>query len=684
MKFRKNKKILTIISLPLILSSITGCAPSVEEVSSTAWFKDYKTFDQQIKEIDLKNLNTDDKLNLIEHSAMSKYNPCRKMKYLTKHNVTLSKKEYTKLLQRTITWDTPLSASKCLVDLGADIKALDFYKRDLLLILLDNSYPNENNLLEKVKFLVDSGVDINATDISGHTPFYYAKKYKDTQVIQYLYEKLYPEEALAINSKQTIYIDGIPFSTYIIPPKLTHTISCKSLKKHPINNIERRVLSKQTKLGDLTCIDSNQNFIQNFQLKNSPKYKTKFIKIDGSKSQKEALSYALADCKKIGFKKIATSKELKKLSKIYTGENYFWRYYKGKDQENKLGYSIATADGIIVNGYNYKDEFEIDNYPFDYKKSYLYFGCMRGSFISEKSFLSILKTKDKELYNYALMKLPKQQLNNKQKFKIIKTILQNYTLQKAQEILDDIQVTKAINFFENRELMQMIASYAINNKQFESNAKKLNILDTTSYNEAFAHSKGYNSYTLYLQAQQEQKIAQANLKLAQQYGFNSYYQYQLDIEEKKQAIQNLQIAKDHGFKDYNSYQKALQLLQIAQKNGFNSYTEYQKAVKIANKIKTLGTRKLKSVSCSFSTSYVKDLMLRRLMNFPEDFANVTSCKLKWNGKSKRFTTIVNTSKGEKFRYSYIDLRKPTKECQTLKYKSNEIIKEDFYNCYSSN
>ena len=58
---------ITVVSATLLF---TGCAPSANEVAKTAWFKDYKTFDKQIKELKLKELKKDIYFFFLNHFEM--------------------------------------------------------------------------------------------------------------------------------------------------------------------------------------------------------------------------------------------------------------------------------------------------------------------------------------------------------------------------------------------------------------------------------------------------------------------------------------------------------------------------------------------------------------------------------------------------------------------------------------
>lgn len=256
------KYILTSILLSLVIFVVSGCV-SAKDVSSTAWFKDYNSFEKQAKELDIKGLKPSEKEKLIESAALSKYQPCKKIKYIISHGGELPKKHYTKIFQYLSNYyiigsniEVSYNALQCLIDQGADVNAKRYDGQTVAIRHLEDKKNPKS--LEFIKFLVKNGADLTIKDSKGHDPLYYAKLSGNKDIYNYILSKVEPKKYNVLTTRDQLNIDDISYVSLNVPTEYSDSINCKAIGYKDASNVERYILSKSAKLGNVVCVVSNK------------------------------------------------------------------------------------------------------------------------------------------------------------------------------------------------------------------------------------------------------------------------------------------------------------------------------------------------------------------------------------------------------------------------------------------
>ncbi|NOR57627.1 MAG: hypothetical protein GQ474_03795 [Sulfurimonas sp.] len=516
------KRIIKIIaSIGTLTLLLTGCAPSMKEVAKTAWFKDYKTFNQQIKELDIAKLSNDEKKSLVSYASQSEYEPCKKITYIVENGGTLSKGEYSDALFSAARHGIP-SGLQCLLDLGADINIVRWYDGNNALHVMIDYYDAQ---LDNVKFLVTSGIDIKLKNKEGKMAMDYAKERGNKNIEKYLFSQLNPEKNSALESEKNLSIGNLNYASLNVPTKYKTEITCKSLQYEKSSDVEKHILSKSQKIGSLVCKKAYTLH------KDDLKFTSSFINVKDSKTVEEALKYGTKQCRKQNMH-LPSSKELQMLSKIFTQDGEFWYMYKTKKSYS----TFMTSD---------KKQFSLDDGIKSktdyYTKSYIRIGCINKKLnyidldlIEPKS---VLRNKDKQKYDYALIKMGTIKYSENQKFELVTLVHNTYSKEEAKNILYDLKVAGI-------------------------QSKKADEL-------AIAKSHGYNSYANYLSALEKAK----QLALAKSKGYNSWTEYQVALLNAKQLAE----AKLKGYNSWEAYQiglKKAKKLAMVQSIGFNTIAEF--------------------------------------------------------------------------------------------------------------
>jgi len=545
-------KYIKVLLPTIVILMISGCAPSIKEVSNDAWFKNYKTFDQQIKEIDISKLENSEKEILLKYASLSKYNACKKIDYIVKHGGALSEVEYSKILQSTAHWGVP-DTLQCMVDLGANIYYIDYNNENALFAAIENS----DDKLAVVKKVVELGVDLQQINSDGKTALELVDKTKDYPLYLYLLSKMEPQKYRALKSKKELNIDKLRYISLEVPQKYQAEINCASMGYKNATKIEKHILSKTNKIGNTIC-KVPFDFTKKDVIFNSF-----YIKVKNKKTVQEALDEGKKECRDLGMR-LPSSKEFEMLSKAFTQENLFWYMYK-----NEKSYrTFMTSD---------KKQFRLDSGIEDttdwYTETFIRIGCVSKSFenvdfsmINENIVLTGTDAKD---YNYALIKIASKKLEPKKQFNNLINIIETLNYQEAKEVIDDLTV--AGFDFKNSTVYQMLAEYGYGDNNKLALLQKLNLLSTEDIkylkNLALARANGfdtYEEYALYLE----------HLSIAKAHGCNSWDDYQLVLKKEAQ----LKEAKAHGYSSWEKYQTGLRTakwLKEAQRYGFETIEAYQ-------------------------------------------------------------------------------------------------------------